>query len=209
MKRRITFVLMLVAVVARAAEPPALNYFAQIPSRSPTRPPKIEISLGKVPIELEKTTLGEVVAKASAGDIKHAGDAGDSTYWVCYSANQGATPFTVWLLSGEMGGLNHTILEVRAVSSARSHSEGDCPALPATMRPVVLLGGISIGAPSSVLPRILDAPGADASGWHGYRYTLKIPGNTCSGGWDRGGAVAAQVDDGVVVAMAAEQVTSC
>ena len=58
--------------------------------------------------KLEKTNLFEIQKRLGNVPIKHAGDAGDSYYGICYLSRENNA--TVYFESGEMGGHEHTLL---------------------------------------------------------------------------------------------------
>ena len=209
MTRRALLASALASTLVQASQPPVRNYVDQVPLRMVVAPPFVGAMLGRVALEFEKTTLQQVITAASAGRIEHAGDAGGSTYWVCYLVREGAAPSTVWILSGEMGGPDHKVLQVLLTSASADGDARDCPVLPAHMREVSLAGGLSIGMSLDRLSAQLGVVVGATDKWYGYRYSVTIPSQHCGGAVDGSGAVAAQVQNGKVVALAANQVTSC
>ncbi len=89
-------------------------------------PPAVAMKAGGVALVFEGTTLVEI-AKELGGDIQHAGDAGDSTYWLCYTQPGSATTpaAIVWFQSGEMGGERHTLAAL-AVETAPEALPPEC-----------------------------------------------------------------------------------
>lgn len=209
MTRRALLALALTSALVQASEPPVRNWVVQVPERALAGPPVFYTMLGSMKVEFQKTTLQQVITAAAAGRIEHAGDAAGSTYWVCYVLREGAAHSTVWLLSGEMGGLDHEVLEVLVTNASTGKDASDCPVLPAHMREVSLSGGLTLGMPSDRMSAQLDVVVGPVEKWYGYRYSIKIPSQHCGGEVDGGGAIAAQVKDGKVVALAATQGTSC
>jgi len=72
------------------------------------------------------------------------------------------------------------------------------------------VGGVTMGAAASSLARMLGSADAWSDGWHGYSYSVKIPG-ICGGGGDadQGGSIAAKVVGGKVVELTAGRTTEC
>jgi hypothetical protein len=71
-----------------------------------------QVKAGSLEIKLEQTTLADV-GKAFGGTMRDEGDAGDSSYWLCYAGpDAGGAPSIFWFVSGEMGGSDHGILSV-------------------------------------------------------------------------------------------------
>lgn len=89
-------------------------------------PPAVAMKAGGMALVFEGTTLVEI-ARELGGDIQHAGDAGDSTYWLCYTQPGSATTpaAIVWFQSGEMGGADHTLAAL-AVETAPAALPPEC-----------------------------------------------------------------------------------
>jgi hypothetical protein len=78
-------------------------------------PPTLRIVIGGESLELERTTLPDLV-KRFGGAIHSRGDAGDSIYWVCYY--DAPTRRTLWFVSDEMGGSDRPSWRSRLVPTA-------------------------------------------------------------------------------------------
>lgn len=91
-----------------------------------TAPPAVALKAGGAALVFEMTSLVEI-ADTLGGDIQHAGDASDSTYWLCYSQPGSATTAAaiVWFQSGEMGGDEHTLGAI-AVETAPATLPAEC-----------------------------------------------------------------------------------
>ncbi len=87
-----------------------------------TRPLFGDIQAGPLTITLETTTLA-AIQQAFGGAIKHRGDAGDSAYWLCYTAlgiqtasdaaaHADVPRIVLFVSNGEMGGSTHTLSTV-------------------------------------------------------------------------------------------------
>lgn len=208
MKRSAMFALIAGAVVCHAVEPPAWRQVGALQLRQLAVPPDFEIKLGSTAIRLETTTLHEVITLAAIGRVDHSGDAGGSRYWVCYAFRQGSAQYTLWLVSSPFGGTERAILDVLVAPSSAETS--DCPAIPERLTPISFAGGISIGSTAGAAISGFGPSGPQGGGWHGYRYSVTIPG-VCGGGGDaqQGGSIAARVEGGRVVALAAGRATGC
>src|SRR5579863_4413362 len=47
--------------------------------------PSDGLSIGTLKVQLEQTTLSEVLRTVGSGSINHQGDASESIYWLCYT----------------------------------------------------------------------------------------------------------------------------
>ena len=203
--------LLLASAVAHAEglAPPTQPFDAQTWPSSMSRRPITGAILGVLHLEFEKTTLPDVLLRAAVGSIQHSGDAGESIYWLCYTVS-GTKPTRLWLAShGEMGGPEHALTGVALVALKSSQPVADCPALPAHMRPMSLLGGpVRIGAEMRSLSKKLGPPSHRSGAWISYDFAGKAPGN-CLGGFDVLNSLVLKVESGTVKAIHANQVTSC
>jgi hypothetical protein len=148
--------------------PPLIDELITVPSTLKTDPIQ-QIHLGGLTAEFEKTTLVEIRNAIGYGVIDHAGDAGESQYWLCYSLKGQR----IWLISnGEMGGSNHMLTRVAAVSTAST--TGSCPPMPAFLQPVSFLFG-RIGASKKSLLDVLGAPSGISNDKLIYQYAGKKP----------------------------------
>lgn len=100
------------------------------------------VTAGSMKIDMEKTTLDDV-EKAFGGKMQDEGDAGDSSYWVCYAGpDAGGAPSLFWFTSGEMGGSDHGILTVAQQPNPGAKTPEGCSPAPAA------LTGIDFGVPA-------------------------------------------------------------
>jgi len=71
-----------------------------------------QLKVGMLDLALETNTRGDV-ERAIGGKIRGQGDAGGSTYWLCFAgADANGPPSTFWFPPGEMGGSDHGILSI-------------------------------------------------------------------------------------------------
>ena len=203
--------LLLAGVVAHAEglAPPTPPFDAQTWPSSISRRPITGANLGVLRLEFEKITLPDVLSRADVGSIQHSGDAGESIYWLCYTVS-GTKPTRLWLTShGEMGGPEHALSCVTIVALKSSQPVSDCPALPAHMRPISLLGGpVRVGAEMRSLSKKLGPPSHRSGAWVSYNFAGKATGN-CPGGFNVLNSLVLKVERGTVKAIHSNQVTSC
>jgi hypothetical protein len=89
-----------------------------------------QVRAGALHLTLETNTLADI-EKAFGGTIQHEGDAGDSTYWLCYAgAGAGGKPALFWFVSGEMGGSDHGILNIAMQPNPTGKVPEGCTAAP-------------------------------------------------------------------------------
>jgi hypothetical protein len=89
-----------------------------------------KIKLNSFDIVLDKTPLAEI-SKNFGSNIKHKGDAGESTYWLCYKTKDTTgTTNVLWLVSNEMGGENHNINGVAIESDPKGKDLSQCKFIP-------------------------------------------------------------------------------
>jgi len=189
-----------------AVAPPPVN---DVISVSPTlkKDPAQEIRLGDFLAKFEKTTLGEIKYTVGSGSIRHSGDAGGSQYWLCYSL----PGQRVWLIShGEMGGSNHALTQVHAISTDTELQANDmCPMLPKNLQPISFPFGW-IGTDKEDLYQVLGKPSGIQEGNHIYLYEGKE--NVTRRGQSLEfyvlGYVEAKVVDGKIAKIYASHVTS-
>jgi len=169
--------------------------------------PVQRISLGHFVAKFEETTLGEILAAVGHGSIEHAGDAGASQYWLCYSLpNQ-----RLWLISnGEMGGSDHTLSAVSAQSINSGNVENlMCPTLPAAFQPVSFGFGW-LGTDREKVIQALGEPSATKDNRIMFFYEGKQPGSYHGQtvDWDVLGYVEMKLEEGKVTFINASHVTS-
>jgi hypothetical protein len=86
-------------------------------------PPTLQIVVGGEILELEGTTLSDLV-KRFGGSIHSRGDAGDSIYWVCY--NDAPTRRTLWFVSDEMGGSDKAVMALALAADGGGGNQDGC-----------------------------------------------------------------------------------
>ncbi|MHB8844193.1 MAG: hypothetical protein ACYC7L_05530 [Nitrospirota bacterium] len=152
--------------------PPARDGRIAVPATLKTDP-ILNVNIGKFKAKFEKTTLGEILKTVGVGTIHHAGDAGGSQYWLCYTLpNQ-----RVWLISnGEMGGSDHVLTQVQAISTKQdSLVNTSCPQIPTPFQTISMNFGW-IGTTQESLIRVLGQPSGKDGGRFKYLYEGKEPG---------------------------------
>ena len=170
------------------------------------RPPATDLVMGKLEVQLEITTLGDISAAAGRGAVSHQGDAGDSVYWLCYTLPHQR----VWILSnGEMGGPEHAVTEIDAEKINASASTKDCPDLPQSLEPISFHGGIWLGSDLTRVSRALGPPSYTKGQWQSFNYKGKVAGHCAPDGFDLMNWVLIKSESGRVVGIKAGQVTSC
>ena len=187
--------------------PPSQPFEARTWSASMTQRPTTGAELGGWRIHFEKTTLPEVLSRAKVGAIQHAGDAGDSTYWLCYTL-LGRVPARLWVTShGEMGGPERAVTGITITALKSSQPVTECPALPVHMQPAVLQANVWLGMDARSVAK-LGAPSHKNGDWVSYDFESKAPG-ACPGGFDVLNSLVLKSRRGRVEAIYANQVTSC
>ena len=207
-----TFVLpLLLACALASAEtvaPPSQPFEARTWAPSMKRKPTMGATLGKWRIDFEKRTLADVLSRASVGAIQHAGDAGESVYWLCYTLI-GHAPSRLWITShGEMGGPERAVTGITITAFESGQPVVECPALPVHMQPVSLQGNVRLGMSERSLAKVLGAPSHKSGDWISYDFEGKAPGN-CLGGFDVLNSLLLKTRQGEVEAIYASQITSC
>jgi hypothetical protein len=108
-----------------------------VSGRALKKAPVKTVKAGDLEVKPEITTL-TVIAARFGGTIQHHGDAGDSTYWLCYLTPGKEVALT--FASGEIWGDEHAVTVISIENSAASSIEG-CSAAPAG------LTGLDFGIP--------------------------------------------------------------
>jgi hypothetical protein len=190
--------------------PPETPFGDEYPSESRPNPPSDGIVLGSYTVAFEKTTLAEVIKASGTGLIKHAGDAGGSQYWLCYTVPS-SSPSTLWVIShGEMGGSDHVVTSLAWMARTDDASPAECPSLASQMLPISLSNGLKLGDSADVVTRILGAPQEKRDGWVSFAYEGKVEdGGQCSGGLDLGNWLIIDTTTDTIQSLHAGQVTSC
>jgi hypothetical protein len=206
--------LLLVAVVTfdarvNAERPPVLPFESTDWPASMKKEPTKGISLGTLQVAFERTTLADVRNAASAGAIAHAGDAGGSIYWLCYTIPHGHIADRVWIIShGEMGGPEERVTSFAASRIANGTATVHCPPLPAEMQPASLEPNVWLGAADAEVQQHLGTTSHRAGVWKAYNFQAKVPGD-CEGGYDLLNWLFIKSVKGHVATIYAGQVTSC
>jgi hypothetical protein len=172
-------------------------------------PPTKGITLGKLSVAFEKTTLADVRDAAAIGTIDHQGDASENTYWLCYCHTAADIAYRIWIASnGEMGGAEHfvTLIAAQRVSDAKPTK--DCPSLPTKLQPISLDAPIWIGTTDRDVERALGTPSHRQGKWQQFDYRSKVPGQ-CQGGYNMSNWLWTRIEHGRIGAIFAGQVTSC
>jgi hypothetical protein len=164
------------------------------------------IQIGSIIAKFEKTTLGEILKTVGVGSIEHAGEAGDSQYWLCYSLPSQR----VWFIShGEMGGPDHALTQVQAISTKSTSESKTCPTLPIRFQSISMNFGW-IGSTKDNLLKALGQPSKKQDGRYYFYYLGKEPGvyEGKKMEWDVIGYIEVTTTKDVVSSVFASHVTS-
>jgi hypothetical protein len=201
---------------AQSMPPPAGS---EVINASPTlrHKPATKVSLGQFLIELEDTTLAQVLAAVATGRIDHQGDAGESVYWLCYSVPRTPLPERLWITAHAMGGPEHRIggVVVQQVNGAPGVGR-DCPDLPPAFQRISVDRGIRVGTALSELRRTLGPPSGHRDDWFVFLYSGKVAGRLRAPGdtvertveFDESSVLEARIVSRKVVALRASKLTS-
>ncbi len=206
-------VLMSVSFSSVATTPPPTPPFDTITWKATMKHrPSTGLQMGTFRIQFEKTTLDEIRRSAAIGEIAHAGDAGESTYWLCYT-NLGITQTEterIWIAAhGEMGGREHYVTSVSAQLVPGSDATADCPALPKNLQPVSLDNQLWLGVSEGAVFSKLGAPSYKKDGWQSFDFQGKVQGQCEGGGFDLTAWLLLHLQDGRIHSLRVGQVTSC
>jgi hypothetical protein len=132
-----------------------------------SRDPTSSLRIGTLDIVLEKTTMASVLDTLGVGRIDHRGDAGESTYWICYTAS--AQGQRIWLTSDELHGGRYVDGVTAIALSGPTAPTDACPELPASAAPIRPAQGPWLGAsPAETFARFGEAS-QDGDRWsYGY-----------------------------------------
>jgi len=153
---------------APSVVPPTTPSAANGTLRLLTRP-NVEITVGGVRIEIEKTTL-EQIQKTLGGTIAQRGPEDEATFGLCYLARMGDRHARLWLLSEQdNAGKDHPI------DSALAAPEQEGEPVPSNCVEVkgptsLKLNDASIGTPMSDIEAKLGKGRKQKGGWLGYNY---------------------------------------
>lgn len=156
-----------------------LNPDRAIPSlgdiKSPLAGPLFkQVKAGPLEIKLEETTLADV-EKAFGGTMRDEGDAGESSYWLCYAGpDAGGSPSIFWFVSGEMGGSDHGILSVAVQPNPQGKVPEGCAGAPASLTGIEL-DTPGVGAPLSDVAAKFGAAKPDRHGHLGFAASYPPP----------------------------------
>lgn len=166
--------------------------------------------MGTFRVRFERTTLDDIRRAASAGEIAHRGDAGESAYWLCYTNISPRRVERLWVIAhGEMGGPEHFVTNVSAELLPDGSATPDCPALPNSLKPLLLDNHLWLGASEGAAHAKLGAPSYRKGAWRSYDFQGKARGNCEGGGFDLISWLLLHLEQGQVNSLRAGQVTSC
>lgn len=210
MKKTLLLTLLSISISVTAAPPPAGSGVDAIAwPASMHRKPTSGITLGKFHVLFEKTTLAQVKSAASAGEIANQGDAAGSISWLCYTISDRQDTGRLWITSGEMGGRNF-VTGISARSLENMKPSVDCPLLPKNLQLISLDVPVWLGSSDSQLWKVLGQPSHAGNGWREYDFRTKVVDNgKCEGGYDLINSLSTKSKKGKIIAIDAEQVTSC
>ena len=138
------------------------------------RIPASYVALGSVVVELDTTTLSDLVATVGRGLLQHNGrhahDGGGEE--VCFSYRGGVVRF---ISDSEMGGSKRTITNFVVEESIASPSE--CSALPNRFAVVRVDGWLGVGATRAVVERYFEASAERRGTSIRYEFSGHIPGS--------------------------------
>lgn len=203
--------LIIASINAWAQTPPPAAPFDAINRKATTKQaPSMGMRMGTLAVQLEKTTLDDVLRAASVGEIAHRGEAGESAYWLCYT-NQGKTQVErIWLVAdGEMGSSQHYITKISAELRPNGRATADCPALPNSLMLLSLDNHLWLGASKTAATTQLGTPSFQKGAWRSYDFQTKVPGNCQGAGFDFLASVFLHFQHGYVNSLQIGQITSC
>jgi hypothetical protein len=190
-------------VFGESSAPPTARDTITVPATLNVDPVQ-EMRLGSFVVKFEKTTLTEIRDALGTGSIEHAGDAGESHYWLCYSL----PGQRVWLIShGEMGGSEHALTGVHAISmKSTPQVNASCPSIPNRFQSISFYFGW-IGTDQQSLVKSLGQPSGKEGGNFIFFFHRKIYKEKTVIG-DVIGYVEATIVDNKVTSLKASHVTS-
>ncbi len=190
--------------------PPAIP-FSSFPERAAFQSsPFSELTMGRLRVILEQTSLDDMHTAVSTGVIAHQGDAGESVYWLCYTNLSSEPAERIWMLAdGEMGGEVHRITGVSAQRLPRAKATADCPALPAKLTPIRLANGIWLDTLPQLARTKLGKVSFKRDNWESYGYAGKVPGKCDGGNLDLTSFLMLQVEKGRIQSLRINKITSC
>ena len=128
--------------------------------------------LGSYRISLGEQSLTDALVEMHTGNIMHAGDAGDSVYWICYTISADGPGQRIWIISdGELGGREHEITSVQAdLVRAEKKPTISCPTLPREYSPPHLDHHLWLGSTVQTLTDKFGKAPSIKNGWWSYTY---------------------------------------
>jgi hypothetical protein len=133
--------------------------------------PEIQISVGGVRVELEKTSLVQL-QKALGGTIAQSGDPGELTFGLCYVMRSGDRRSRLWLLSDEDMGADHVVdsaLASRVDAGEAIPSNCIEPAGATSLK----VQDTAVGAPLPEVQARLGKGSRQKGGWLGYSFNAR------------------------------------
>lgn len=194
-----------------AATPPPSIPTPSRPLRVVLQPsPLTEMTIGRLQLRFEETSLDDVRTAASVGTIAHQGDAGASIYWLCYTNLNSTSAERIWVVSdGEMGGDEHRVTGVIAQRLTRLHATDDCPSMPVNLVPLKLDSGIWLDTPPQTARTVLGAVSSRRGGWESYDYVGKAAGGCAGAPFDLTSSIMLKVVKKRIDSLWVTRVTSC
>lgn len=191
--------------------PPPLAPFDAITwNATMKRKPSTGLRMGTFRVRFERTTLDDVRRAASVGEIAHRGDAGESTYWLCYTNLAPTEPARIWIVAhGEMGGPEHYVTNISAELLPKGNATADCPALPNNLKPLSLDNRLWLGASEGIALAKFGAPSYKKDAWRSYDFQGKVPGKCEGSGFDLVAWLLLHFKNGRINSLQVGQVTSC
>jgi len=156
------------------ASPPFTHERITVPATLKVDPIQ-KIHIGNFEAEFEKTTLKEIRDTLDVGSIQHAGDAGESQHWLCYTLGDQR----IWFIShGEMGGSDHVLTQVQAtITSSTSQAAISCPKMSSSLKSISFDFGW-LGTTQKSFLEALGTPSGRKDSRLMYYYAGKKPGKT-------------------------------
>jgi hypothetical protein len=192
------------------APPPIAPFDAITWKATMKRKPATGLRMGAFHVRFERTTLDDVRRAASAGEIAHQGDAGDSAYWLCYTNSGETQAERIWIVAhGEMGGAEHHVTNISAELLPGGGATADCPALPNNLKPLSLDNSLWLGASEGAALAKQGPSSYQKGAWRSYDFQGKTPGKCEGGGFDLTAWLLLHFQNGRVNSLRVGQVTSC
>ena len=159
------------------------------------------LSLGKLVIRFGVTSLGDIIKTIGIGEVGVQGDASESMRWICYTL----PGQRLWLISGEMGGSDLLVTEIRAILDPGVDASISAPALPRSFMPVSLDNGLWLNSNAHEVTRILGKPSSAKAHYRAYMYSAPSNGNH---GWTETNYLMLGMQNGQITSLEASCVLS-